>query len=76
MYRKIFVAEHSDDLTVRLPDEYLHKGIEVIAFELDGNTDELYAAKKDAARKALRFFNSIQVDLSDFRFDRDEANER
>ncbi|KQS26784.1 hypothetical protein [Dyadobacter sp. Leaf189] len=76
MYRKVFVAEHSEDLMVRLPDEYLHKGIEVIAFELDSNTDELYAAKKDAARKAMRFFDSIQVDLSHYRFNRDEANER
>lgn len=34
MYRKIFVAKNTDDLTVRLPDEYLHKDIEVIAFDL------------------------------------------
>ncbi|MCE7060078.1 hypothetical protein [Dyadobacter sp. CY343] len=76
MYRKIFVAENLEDLTVRLPDNYLHKGIEVIAFELGDNTDEIVAAKQKSAKKALNFFHTIQIDMSGFSFNRDEANER
>lgn len=76
MYRKIFVAENTDDLTVRLPDEYLHKDIEVIAFDLGESVEELRASKREAAEKAIEFFKTIQIDRSGFKFDRGEANER
>lgn len=76
MYRKIFIAENRDDLNVRLPDEYLHKGIEVIAFDLEEAREEVLASKRAAAQKAIEYFETIQIDLSDFKFDRNEANER
>ncbi|ACT91647.1 hypothetical protein [Dyadobacter fermentans] len=76
MYRKVFVAENAEDLNVRLPDEYLHKGIEVIAFDLDESIEELKASKREAAEKAIEVFDTILVDRSGFKFDRDEANER
>jgi len=76
MYRKIFVAENAEDLNVRLPDEYLHKDIEVIAFDLGESVEELRASKRAAAEKAIEYFKTIQIDRSGFQFDRDEANER
>lgn len=76
MYRKIFVVENAEDLNVRLPDEYLHKDIEVIAFDLGESLEELRASKREAAEKAVEFFKTIQIDRSGFKFDRDEANER
>lgn len=76
MYRKVFVAENAEDLNVRLPDEYLHRDIEVIAFDLGESVEELRASKKEAAEKAIEFFQTIQIDRSGFKFDRDEANER
>lgn len=56
MYRKVFIAENADDLNVRLPDEYLYKGIEVIAFDLGESVQELRASKREAAKKAVEFF--------------------
>ncbi|WAC13842.1 hypothetical protein [Dyadobacter pollutisoli] len=76
MYRKVFVAQNADDLNVKLPDDYLHKGIEVIAFEIKESRNEILAAKKEAAKKAHRYFKTIQIDLGGFNFNRDEANER
>jgi hypothetical protein len=76
MYRKVFVAENADDLNIRLPDDYLHKGIEVIAFEVEEGKNDVYAAKKKAAKEAIQFFKTIQIDLSGYTFNRDEANER
>jgi hypothetical protein len=76
MYRKVFIAENPEDLNVRLPDEYLHKGIEVIAFDIEEAREEIRANKRLAAAKAIEFFKTIQIDLSGFKFDRDEANER
>ncbi len=76
MYRKVFVAETASQLTINLPIEYLNKGVEVIAFEIEDNLDSAYLNKKKAAQTAIQFFNTLQFDMSDFKFDRDEANER
>ena len=73
MYRKIFKAESKEDLSIELPDEYLNKNIEVIAFQVG---DDDYAVKKQNAMEAIEFFNTLQVDMSNFKFDRDEANAR
>jgi hypothetical protein len=75
MYRKIFKVEKEEDLNVKLPDEYLHKGLEVIAFELD-DYEAQYATKKRAVEEAITFFKTINVDTTGFKFNRDEANER
>ncbi|MCF0059228.1 hypothetical protein [Dyadobacter sp. CY356] len=76
MYRKVFIAETASQLTINLPIEYLNKGVEVIAFEIDDNLDSAYLNKKKAAQNAIQFFNTLQIDMSGFKFDRDEANER
>lgn len=73
MYRKIFKAESKEDLRVELPEEYLNKHVEVLAFQVD---DEDYLVKKQNLKEAFAFFNSMQVDMSNFKFDRDEANAR
>lgn len=73
MYRKIFKAESEEDLLVKLPGEYLNKEIEVIAFQL---SEEDYAVKKQRAKEAIEFFDTLNVDMSNFKFDRDEANAR
>ena len=67
----------SNTYLLKLPDNYVGKPVEVIAFEVDEkSTEEKSIAKKDALQKTLDFYNSIQIDLSDFKFNRDEANER
>ncbi len=75
MYRKIFKAESSEDLVVELPREYLHKQVEVIAFQVHEEHKER-SEKKIVFEEAMKFFDSIHADMSNFKFDRDEANER
>ena len=73
MYRKIIEAEKKEDLTIQLPAQYLNKRVEVIAFELEEPSEK--SGTKDFS-DAIAFFDSIQVDMSDFKFNREEANER
>lgn len=75
MYRKIFKAQSKEDLQVKLPNQYLNKQVEVIAFQVSDNTAGSANEKADL-EEAMNFFNSIQVDMSNFRFDRNEAHER
>lgn len=74
MYRKIFRAESKEDLFIELPGEYLNKNIEVIAFQVDD--DAARVNKKADMEEAMKFFDSMHADLSNFKFDSDEANER
>lgn len=73
MFRKVFKAENKEDLLVELPSNYLNKQIEVIAFQM---SEEDYHVKKQNVKEAIDFFNTIQIDMSNFKFNLDEANER
>ena len=73
MYRKIIKAEKEDDLHIQLPKEYLNKAVEVIAFEVDEHGKQ---EKRKDVNEAIAFFKSVSVDMSDFKFNREEANER
>ena len=75
MYRKIFKAESKEDLIVNLPPKYRNKQVEVIAFQVSEQAPEIRDEKADL-EEAMKFFDSIQIDMSNFKFDRDEANER
>ena len=75
MYRKVIKIENEEDLTIKLPDEYLHKELEVIAFTVE-DTEVQYEAKKKNTEEAINFFKTINVDTTGFKFNRDEANER
>jgi hypothetical protein len=75
MIRTILKSEQSY-LTLYLPDDMIGKTIEVIAFEIEQEPSNDFIdtdthAKAAALDKALR---SSRVDLSNFKFDRDEAN--
>jgi hypothetical protein len=73
MYRKIIDVVNEENLFIQLPKEYLNKQVEVIAFEVE-NTNEKVDKKK--FNDAMAFFDTLNVDMSNFKFDRDEANER
>ena len=70
MLRQIIIPS-TNNHTVILPEVYYGKRVMVIVSELDEKTENLMRA--DEARK---FFNSLQVNMSDFKFDREEAHER
>ncbi|WP_375415878.1 hypothetical protein [uncultured Hymenobacter sp.] len=78
MIREIMIPT-SNILTLELPDDLVGKEIEVLAFELRP-TDVpgqggLSAADTEQRLAHVRsIFDGVRVDLSNYKFDRDEAN--
>ena len=69
MIRTIFTPD-TNDLTLALPDNFLGKKIEVIAFVVEDTITEIVPPKKP------KNFDNIQIDTNTFTFNREEANER
>jgi len=69
MIRTIIKAK-KNYLTIQLPNEYVGKQLEVIAFMLEEETEKNYSKKKEVS------FDAVSVDTRGFKFNRDEANER
>lgn len=57
-------------LSFHIPDKYIGKKMEVIAFALDENTDDLTYSK------IHKSFSAINISTKGYKFNRDEANER
>ena len=67
------VIPNTSDFKVSLdfPKEYLGEEIKIIAFKKE---EGLY--KKKTGPKRFASFDSLKIDTSTFKFNRDEANER
>ncbi len=76
MIRQI-ITPTSNTYTLTLPNELVGKKIEVLAFELENssNQNSSYISANEKA-ELDNFYNSINLDFSNFKFDRDAANER
>ena len=75
MVRQI-VTPKSKRLTLELPEAMIGKTIEVLAFELEGQEDIAAELKpEDRLAKVRAIFADCQMDLSDFKFDREQAND-
>ncbi len=58
-------------VSFNIPDKYIGKRMEVIAFAVDESSEDvIYAAK---SRKS---FSAVAINTKGFKFDRNEANER
>lgn len=69
MIRTIIKAK-KNFLTIPLPNEYVGKQLEVIAFMVDDEFDNPLKDKKQTT------FDAVSLDTRGFKFNRDEANER
>jgi len=69
MIRTIIKAK-KNYLTIQLPNEYVGKQLEVIAFMLEEETEKNHSKKKEVS------FEAVSVDTRGYKFNRDEANER
>jgi hypothetical protein len=69
MIRTIIKAK-KNYLTIQLPNEYVGKQLEVIAFMLDEEKEENKSEIKNVS------FDAVSLDTRGFKFNRDEANER
>lgn len=76
MLRQI-VTPADSTLTLQLPPEMIGKTVEVIAFELNEANGAAPDDDADKLKRLARIQNITKnslVDLSNFKFDRDEAN--
>jgi len=75
---RTIIKSNKNSLTLQLPDDLVGKVIEVIAFEIDQisppkRPQDIEKSKKiETIDKAL---SKHRVDLTAFKFDRDEAND-
>lgn len=65
------VTPKKNTLSFSIPDKYIGKKIEVIAFAVDeASQDIIYP------NKSKKSFSAIKLNTKDYKFNRDEANER
>jgi hypothetical protein len=61
----------NNTLSFNIPDKYIGKKIEIIAFAVDeASEDVIYATKNH------KNFSAIKINTIGFKFNRDQANER
>jgi hypothetical protein len=65
------VTSNNNILTVPIPDKYIGRQIEVIAFAVDEPLDDVIIARKDK-----KTFTAVKLNTKGYKFNRDEANER
>lgn len=61
-----------NNYTLRLPDEMIGKQVEVIAFEIKKTPKKVVSDKMERLSNSL---DSLKIDLYNFKFNRDEAND-
>ena len=64
------ITPDKNSVVLPLPDCYVGKPIEIIAFALD---EPIEQTQRSSAKKV---FTILKVDTKGYKFDRDEANER
>lgn len=73
MYRQIVIPQNTQ-LLLQLPSEFVGKQVEVIAFPLSELQDTLN--QQTSVEEAEKFYRSINIDMSKFKFDREKSHER
>ena len=74
MFRAI-ITPNQTSLTIELPQELVGKPVEVLAVEIDKLGSAL-PKTKPTPEEIASFYDQFQVDMTGFKFNRDEANER
>ncbi|MEK6614674.1 MAG: hypothetical protein AABZ32_00955 [Bacteroidota bacterium] len=79
MYRQIIVPENTK-LILQLPSEFVGHQIEVIAFPVENEEAVTVTNKKWTKKKTDKelddFYNTIRIDMTHYKFNRQRANER
>jgi len=72
MYRQIFTVDQ-DNINIPIPREWKGLDIEVLAFPVS-NQQAINEADLERRKRLDEVLDKYLVDLSDFKFNRDEAN--
>jgi len=76
MLRQIITPSESS-FTLKFPKEMVGKTVEIIAFEIQDRKSSVVAVSPDKENNLLRIRNLTKdslIDLTNFKFNRDEAN--
>lgn len=65
------VTPDKNFLSFNIPDKYIGKKLEVIAFAVDEPSEDVIYTTKSS-----KSFSAIKLNTKGFKFNRDEANER
>ncbi len=77
MIRQIIKPTTKEQLLIKLPDEYLGKEVEVIAFDIGQKNNSNQNLKSETFQEIEDHFKKgVLINTNDFIFNRDEANER
>lgn len=73
--RKIIVPTERQYI-LEIPESFIGKNVEVLAFEVSEPEKKVMSEKNELDRlhKIRSAFDGVRVDLSNYKFDRDEAN--
>ena len=76
---RTIVKPSKNSLTLQLPDDLVGKTVEVIAFEIDQDVstspDKKQLDKGKRMQQIEKGLSNYRIDLSGFKFNRDEAND-
>jgi hypothetical protein len=67
---RIILTPNAQTVSIDIPEDYIGKEIEVIAFAIDEGIIKDHSARKEVS------FTALHVDTKDYKFNREEANER
>jgi hypothetical protein len=67
---RTIIKTTSNKLSITIPYKYIGKELEVIAFARDEDFEEITVSEKEVS------FTVLHTDFKNYKFDRDEANER
>ena len=70
MYREIIIPTDTKQ-TIEFPEEFIGKQVEIIAFPIEEKE-----TNQSKTEQAFNFWRKHSIDMSNFKFDRNEANER
>jgi hypothetical protein len=74
MIRQIIIPTEKT-FTIELPEEFIGKQVEVLAFELNSNIEISDEPKYKTIEELKKAFEPFTINMEGFKFNRDEAND-
>jgi hypothetical protein len=76
MYRKIFTPDgQNSNISITIPREWYGQPVEIIVFPLVDINENLPSQDSAVQNRREKLLEKYLTDLSDFKFNRDEAND-
>jgi hypothetical protein len=74
MIREIIIPSNNSYL-LKIPDHYVGKPLQIIAFPLNEKEEGHQPKTGRSLEEIKKFFSNYHIDMSNFKFNRDDAND-